>query len=89
MWCQVKGFPGGSDGKEYTCNARYLGLITELGRSPGKGNSYPLQYPGLENPMGRGGLAGYSPWGHKESDTTERLSIPAPYIGPLLTCNTP
>ena len=34
----------------------------------------PLQYPCLENPHGQRRLAGYSPWGHKESDTTERLS---------------
>ena len=36
-------FPGGSDGEESTCNAD-LGLIPGLGRSPGEGNSYPLQY---------------------------------------------
>ena len=42
------GFPGGSDGKESTCNVGDLGLIPGLGRSPGEGNSYPLQYSGLE-----------------------------------------
>ena len=45
------GFPGGSAGKESTCNAGDLGLIPGLGRSPGEGNSYPLQYSGLENSM--------------------------------------
>ena len=45
---------GGSDGKESTCNARDSGLIPGLGRSPGEGNSYPLQYSCLENPMDRG-----------------------------------
>ena len=45
------GFSGGSAGKESTCNARDLGLIPGLGRSPGEGNSYPLQYSGLENSM--------------------------------------
>ena len=45
------GFPGGSDGKESTCNAGDLGLIPGSGRSPG----YPLQYSCLENPMDRGG----------------------------------
>ena len=45
------GFPGGSAGKESTCNAVYLALIPGLGRSPGEGNSYPLQYFGLENSM--------------------------------------
>ena len=48
------GFPGGSAGKESTCNAEDLGLILGLGRSPGEGNSYPFQYSGLENPMNRG-----------------------------------
>ena len=45
------GFPGGSDGKEFPCNEGDLGLIPGLGRSPGEGNSYPLQYSGLENSM--------------------------------------
>ena len=47
----VMGFPGGSAGKESACNAGDLGLIPGLGRSPGEGNSYPLQYSGLENFM--------------------------------------
>ena len=51
-----------------------LGLIPGLGRSPGEGNGYPLQYSGLENPHGQGSLVGYSPWDRKESDTTERLT---------------
>ena len=46
-------FPGGSAGKESTCNARDLGLIPGLGRSPEEGNGYPLQYSGLENSMDR------------------------------------
>ena len=41
----------GSAGKESACNAGDLGLIPGLGRSPGEGNSYPLQYSGLENSM--------------------------------------
>ena len=45
------GFPGGSEGKESTCNVGDLGLIHGLGRSPGEGNGYPLQYSGLENSM--------------------------------------
>ena len=36
-------------------------------------NGTPLQYSCLENPMDRGTWLGYSPWGRKESDTTERL----------------
>ena len=46
------GFPGGSAGKESACNVGDLGLIPRLGRSPGEGNGYPLQYSGLENFMG-------------------------------------
>ena len=45
------GFPGGSAGKVSTYNAGDLGLIPGLGRSPGEGNNYPLQYFGLENSM--------------------------------------
>ena len=60
--------------KESACNAGDLGLIPELGRYPGGGHGNPLQYPCLENPQGQRNLAGYSPWGRKESDTTERLS---------------
>ena len=45
-----KGFLGGSDGKEFTCNAGNLGSIPGLGRSLGGGHSNPLQYSFLENP---------------------------------------
>ena len=45
------GFPGGSAGKESTHIAGDLDLIPGLGRSPGEGNSYPLQFSGLENSM--------------------------------------
>ena len=45
------GFPGGSAGKESACNAGDLTLIPELGRLPGEGKGYPLQYSGLENSM--------------------------------------
>ena len=48
------GFPGGSDGEESICSAGDLGSIPGLGRSPGGGQSNPLQYSGLENPMDRG-----------------------------------
>ena len=47
-------FPGGSHGKESACNAVDLALIPGLGRSPGEGNGYPLQYSCLENSMDRG-----------------------------------
>ena len=45
----LSGFPGGSAGKESTCNAGDLGSVPGLGRSPGEGKGYPLQYSGLEN----------------------------------------
>ena len=45
------GFPCGSAGKESACNMGDLGLIPGLGRSPGEGKGYPLQYSGLDNSM--------------------------------------
>ena len=48
------GFPGGSNSKEYACNAGGLGSTPGLGKFPGEGNGNPLQYSLLENPMGRG-----------------------------------
>ena len=45
------GFSGSSAGKESACNEGDLGSIPELGRYPGEGNGYPLQYSGLENSM--------------------------------------
>jgi len=51
-----------------------LGSTPGLRRSPGGGHDNPLQYSCLENPHGWRSLAGYNPWGHKESDTTEPLS---------------
>ena len=55
--------------KESARNTGDLGSIPGLRRSPGEGKGYPLQYSGLENSMD------YSPWGRKELDTTERLSL--------------
>ena len=60
----IVGFPGSSAGKESACNAGDPSSIPGLGRSPGEGKGYPLQYSGLENSMN-------SPWGCKESDMTE------------------
>ena len=45
------GFPGDSAGREPACNVGDLGLIPGLGRSPGEGKGYPLQYSGLGNSM--------------------------------------
>ena len=68
------GFPGSSDGKESACDLGDLGSMSGSGRSPGGGRGNPLQCSFLENPHGQRSLAGYSPWGRKESETTERLS---------------
>ena len=48
--------------------------IPELGWSLGGGHGNPFQYSCLENPHGKRSLVGCKPWGHKESDMTERLS---------------
>ena len=64
------GFPGGSNDKESTCKVGDLGSIPGLG-SRGEGHGNLLQYSCLENLHGQRSLAGYSPWGCKELDTTE------------------
>ena len=59
---QIPGFPGNESG----CKAGDLGSVPELGRSPGEGNHYPLQYSGLEKSMDRGVWQGFQrvgPWG--------------------------
>ena len=56
-------------------DARDVGSIPGLVRSPGVGNGNLLQYSCLENSMDRGvWWATYSPWGHKESDATSDLA---------------
>ena len=70
----IFGFRGGSEVKASASNAGDLGSIPGLGRSPGEGNGNPLQsvfLPGESH--GRRSLVDYSPWGRKESDTTEWL----------------
>ena len=73
--CYCQKVPGGSDGREfaYSMEIRVWSLGQE-GRS-GEGNGYPLQYSCLKNSHGQRSLAGYSPWGHKESDMTEWLIL--------------
>ena len=64
-------FPCGSAGKESACHAGDLDSNSGLRRSPGEGKGYPLHYSGLENSMD------YIVYvGHKDSDTTEKLSLP-------------
>ena len=65
-------------GKESTCQCRRRrrpGFSPLFGKSPGEGNGNPLQYSYLENLHGQRSLAGYSPWGCKESDMTEQPSM--------------
>ena len=63
---EILGFPDSSVGKESSCNTGDPGSIPGLGRSPGEGKGYPLQYSGLENSMD---------CTHKESAPTEWLSL--------------
>ena len=67
-----KCFPGGSEDKDSACSVGDPGSIPGLGRSPGEGNSNPLQYSCLENPMD-GGAWQATACGVAESDTTEWL----------------
>ena len=67
-WMTLESFLCGSASKESACSAGDLGSIPGLGRSSAEGKGYPLQYSGLENSMD-------SPWGCKELDTTEQLSV--------------
>ena len=64
-----------SKSKESVCNVGDLGSIPGLGRSPGGGHGNPFQYSCRENSMVREAWQGYSPWGLKESDTTEQLTL--------------
>ena len=75
-WAVKWGFPGGSDVKESTCNAGDLGSIPGLGRSPWRREwlLIPVFLPGEFH--GQRSLVGYSPWGCKESDMTEWLTLP-------------
>ena len=68
------GLPGSSAGKESACNAGDLGSSPVLGRSPGEGNGYTTSVFLSGEFHRQRSPAGYSPWGCKESDTTEQLS---------------
>ena len=65
---------GGLDSKESVCNAGDLGSVPGLGNPPGGGHGNPLQYSCLKKFYGQRSLMAYSPWGHKELDTTEQLN---------------
>ena len=64
-------------GKEFAWIAGDPGsLLLGSGRSPGEGNGYPLQYSCMDRGFhGQRSLVGCSPWDHKESNTTERLTL--------------
>ena len=64
------GFLGGSEVKASASNVGDPGSIPGSGRSPGEGNGNPLWYSCLEKSHGWRSLVGYSPQGHKGSDTT-------------------
>ena len=70
MFYLMQYFPGGSDSKESAHNAGDPGSIPGSERSTGEGNgAHSSILPGKSH--GQRSLAGYSSWGHKESDTTE------------------
>ena len=74
---------GGSDGKEPACNARDLGLIPGLKRSPGEGNGYPRQYSCLDNSMD-GGAWHAAAHGVAKSQTRLTVTSLKPLIFPSL-----
>ena len=74
LYWSIVDFPGGSVVKNPPANAGDVGLIPGSGRSPGDGNSNPLQYSCLGNPMDRGAWELQS-MGVPESDTTEHSQL--------------
>ena len=92
LYVPLEGFQGGLVVKNLPANAEDgdVGSIPGLGRSPGGEHSNPLQYSCLENPHGQRILAGYSPWGRKESDMAERLStVHSTYVKWLANTSNP
>ena len=71
------GFPGGSDGKESACQCskyKRCGFDLWVGKIPWRRGWLPIPVFLTGKSHGQRSLAGYSPWGLKESDTTERLT---------------
>ena len=68
------GFPGGSDGKESACNVGDVAL-SWVGKIPWRSERHPTSVFLLGEPQGQRSLTGYSPRGHKESDTAERRTL--------------
>ena len=73
--CTYFGPPGDSDGKEYACNAGDIGLIFWARKIPWGRKRLPTPVYLPREFHGQRSLAGYSPWGHKEVDTTEQLTL--------------
>ena len=78
------GFPGGSVGKEFTCNAGDRDSIPGSGRCPGGGHGNPLQHSRLENPMDRGAWRATA-HGVSELDTTAATEHITHSVIPLLS----
>ena len=78
LMCNLLGFLGSAVVKNLPANARDVGLISGLGRSPGEGNGNPLQYSCLEN-----SLMGYSPWSRKESHRYTQCVSVNPNLSPF------
>ena len=81
--CVYSGVPGGTVVKKPPASAGDAGVLNSIpgsGRSPGEGNGDSLLYSWLKTSHGQRSLAGFRPWGCKESDTTEQLSIQCAYI---------
>ena len=75
-----RGFSGSSVSKESACSVGDLGSIPGSGRSPGEGNGYPTPVFLLREFHELRSLVGYSPWGRKESDTTEMTDTYTQYL---------
>ena len=69
------GFLGDSDYGESACDAENAGSVPGSGRSPGEGNGYPLSSILAWRINGQRSLVDYSPWGWKEWDRTEELTL--------------
>ena len=74
LYCLTLDLSGGSDGKEFACNVGDLGWISESGRFPWRRKWQPTPVFLPEESHEQRSQVGYRPWGHNESDTTERLS---------------
>ena len=90
IWASlVASLPCGSAGKESTCSARDLGSIPGLGRSPGEGKGYRLQYSGLENSMDCMVLGVAKSWTRQSDFHFHFLSSSESFLCPVQSANEP